>query len=99
MSCYVFGFKLNLIHKIRSNLICKNLLIIKYHQQTLIKEIDQKKSTQLIVDAYGCKGNLDSETKIMDMLVGAAKSIGATIVKKDVHTYEPQSQIQRLRIL
>jgi S-adenosylmethionine decarboxylase len=50
----------------------------------------EKQPVQLIIDAYGCKGELDSETKILDMLIDAATAIGANIVKKDAHTYEPQ---------
>lgn len=44
---------------------------------------------QLIIDAYGCTGDINSKTKILDILIDAAHSIGANIVKKYVHKYDP----------
>lgn len=48
-----------------------------------------KQIRELLVDLYGCKGNLDSVEFLTDVLKAAAKKMGSKIIKTTSHKFSP----------
>lgn len=48
------------------------------------------KIRELIIDAHGCKCDLNDADALLPTLIRAAQAINATVVKQIVHKYEPQ---------
>ena len=48
-----------------------------------------KQIRELLIDLYGCKGNLDSAQSLANILVKAADEMGSTIVKTVQHKFSP----------
>jgi len=47
------------------------------------------KIQELYIDAYGCKGDLNSQKLLFPVFLKAAKSVKAKVVKKIIYQYKP----------
>jgi S-adenosylmethionine decarboxylase len=45
--------------------------------------------TELIVDAYGCSGDLSDADRLMEAAREATRAIGATIAEESCHRFQP----------
>jgi S-adenosylmethionine decarboxylase proenzyme len=48
-----------------------------------------KQIKELLVDLYGCQGNLDDAELLVDVLTEAAQQMGSQIVKTITHKFSP----------
>ncbi len=48
-----------------------------------------KQIRELLIDLYGCQGNLDDADFLTDILETAAQKMGSTIIKTTAHNFSP----------